>query len=104
MTSGEAGRWTCPTGIHLLNGLYDARDDGQPVLAIAGHTFHDLIGLSGRRRLSEKQAEPALTDRCAAALLTRQGAVYSAAMLRQFDLRRRRAGAGLAHGCQPGTS
>ncbi len=33
-----------PGGIHLLNGLYDARDDGQPVLAITGHTFHDLIG------------------------------------------------------------
>ncbi len=33
-----------PGGIHLLNGLYDAREDGQPVLAITGHTFHDLIG------------------------------------------------------------
>jgi pyruvate dehydrogenase (quinone) len=33
-----------PGGIHLLNGLYDAKMDGQPVLAIAGHTYHDLIG------------------------------------------------------------
>ena len=33
-----------PGGIHLLNGLYDAKFDGQPVLAITGHTFHDLIG------------------------------------------------------------
>jgi pyruvate dehydrogenase (quinone) len=33
-----------PGGIHLLNGLYDATMDGQPVLAITGHTFHDLIG------------------------------------------------------------
>src|SRR5438105_3467286 len=33
-----------PGGIHLLNGLYDARCDGQPVLAITGHTFHDMIG------------------------------------------------------------
>ena len=33
-----------PGGIHLLNGLYDAKSDGQPVLAITGHTFHDLIG------------------------------------------------------------
>jgi pyruvate dehydrogenase (quinone) len=32
-----------PGGIHLLNGLYDAKCDGQPVLAITGHTFHDLI-------------------------------------------------------------
>ena len=33
-----------PGGLHLLNGLYDAKFDGQPVLAITGHTFHDLIG------------------------------------------------------------
>ena len=33
-----------PGGIHLLNGLYDAKCDGQPVLAITGHTYHDLIG------------------------------------------------------------
>ena len=32
-----------PGGIHLLNGLYDAKLDGQPVLAITGHTYHDLI-------------------------------------------------------------
>ncbi len=33
-----------PGGIHLLNGLYDAKLDGAPVLAITGHTFHDVIG------------------------------------------------------------
>src|SRR5206468_160582 len=32
-----------PGGLHLLNGLYDAKLDGQPVLAITGHSFHDLI-------------------------------------------------------------
>ncbi len=32
-----------PGGIHLMNGLYDAKMDGQPVLAITGHHFHDLI-------------------------------------------------------------
>ncbi|HET6573368.1 MAG TPA: thiamine pyrophosphate-dependent enzyme [Fimbriiglobus sp.] len=32
-----------PGGIHLMNGLYDAKLDGQPVLAITGHQFHDLI-------------------------------------------------------------
>jgi pyruvate dehydrogenase (quinone) len=32
-----------PGGIHLLNGLYDAKLDGQPVLAITGHVYHDLI-------------------------------------------------------------
>jgi pyruvate dehydrogenase (quinone) len=33
-----------PGAIHLLNGLYDARLDGAPVLAITGQTYHDLIG------------------------------------------------------------
>jgi pyruvate dehydrogenase (quinone)/pyruvate oxidase len=33
-----------PGGIHLLNGLYDARMDGQPVLALTGAPYHDLIG------------------------------------------------------------
>ncbi|HLW68878.1 MAG TPA: enolase C-terminal domain-like protein [Gemmataceae bacterium] len=32
-----------PGGVHLLNGLYDAKMDGQPVLAISGHHYHDLI-------------------------------------------------------------
>jgi len=33
-----------PGGIHLLNGLYDASLDGQPVLAITGLAYHDLLG------------------------------------------------------------
>src|SRR5689334_6792653 len=33
-----------PGGIHLLNGLYDAKFDGAPVLAITGMQFHDLLG------------------------------------------------------------
>src|SRR5690348_8303536 len=33
-----------PGGIHLLNGLYDAKLDQQPVLALTGLQFHDLIG------------------------------------------------------------
>lgn len=32
-----------PGGIHLLNGLYDAKLDGQPVLALTGMPYHDLI-------------------------------------------------------------
>jgi pyruvate dehydrogenase (quinone)/pyruvate oxidase len=32
-----------PGGIHLLNGLYDAKLDSQPVLAITGLQFHDLM-------------------------------------------------------------
>ncbi|HYM23881.1 MAG TPA: thiamine pyrophosphate-dependent enzyme, partial [Vicinamibacterales bacterium] len=33
-----------PGAIHLLNGLYDAKMDGAPVLAITGQTYHDLLG------------------------------------------------------------
>jgi pyruvate dehydrogenase (quinone) len=33
-----------PGGIHLLNGLYDAKMDGQPVIAITGLQYHDLVG------------------------------------------------------------
>jgi pyruvate dehydrogenase (quinone) len=33
-----------PGGIHLLNGLYDAKLDQQPVLAITGMQFHDVTG------------------------------------------------------------
>src|SRR3982074_2683695 len=32
-----------PGGIHLLNGLYDAKLDGAPVLALTGLQYHDLI-------------------------------------------------------------
>ncbi len=31
--------------IHLLNGLYDAKMDNTPVLAITGQTYHDLMGM-----------------------------------------------------------
>src|SRR5262247_4707910 len=32
-----------PGGLHLINGLYDAKMDGQPVLAITGLQYHDLV-------------------------------------------------------------
>jgi pyruvate dehydrogenase (quinone)/pyruvate oxidase len=32
-----------PGGVHLLNGIYDAKLDGQPVLAITGMQHHDLL-------------------------------------------------------------
>ncbi len=36
---------TGPGAIHLMNGLYDARQDGAPVVAITGTTYHDLRDL-----------------------------------------------------------
>lgn len=38
-----------PGGVHLLNGLYDAKLDSQPVLAITGHHYHDLIGTAAQQ-------------------------------------------------------
>src|SRR3954454_6517225 len=34
-----------PGAIHLLNGLYDAKMDSAPVLAITGQVYHDLLGM-----------------------------------------------------------
>ncbi|MES2460712.1 MAG: thiamine pyrophosphate-dependent enzyme, partial [Armatimonadota bacterium] len=45
--SGKMGVCLATTGpgaIHLLNGLYDAKMDQQPVLALTGMPYHDLIG------------------------------------------------------------
>ncbi len=36
---------TGPGAIHLLNGLFDARLDGAPVVAVTGSTFHDMEGM-----------------------------------------------------------
>ena len=33
-----------PGAIHLLNGLYDAKLDNTPVIAITGRTYSDLMG------------------------------------------------------------
>lgn len=33
-----------PGAIHLLNGVYDARMDGAPLIAITGLSYHDTIG------------------------------------------------------------
>lgn len=38
-----------PGAIHLLNGLYDAKMDGQPVLAITGNQYHDLMQTHGQQ-------------------------------------------------------
>src|SRR5256714_8178047 len=35
-----------PGAIHLLNGLYDAKVDHQPVVAIVGHTARTALGAS----------------------------------------------------------
>ncbi len=41
-----------PGGIHLLNGLYDAKMDQAPVLAITGQTYSDLQGTNFQQDLN----------------------------------------------------
>ena len=45
-----------PGAIHLLNGLYDAKLDGAPVLAITGQTYHDLMGMHYQQEVEPARA------------------------------------------------
>ena len=47
-----------PGGIHLLNGLYDAALDGQPVLAITSMAYHDQNPADCGRMLEEALEPP----------------------------------------------
>jgi thiamine pyrophosphate-dependent acetolactate synthase large subunit-like protein len=69
-----------PGGIHLLNGLYDAKMDGAPVLAITGHHFHgkaaDILNsgervaiLAGRGALTATDELIAAADRLGAPII-----------------------------------
>ncbi|MBD3257518.1 pyruvate oxidase [candidate division GN15 bacterium] len=51
-----------PGAIHLLNGLYDAKLDGQPVLAITGNQFHDLMRTYGQQDVDIDKAFADVAD------------------------------------------
>src|SRR6185312_13109179 len=50
-----------PGAVHLMNGLYDARIDQAPVVAITGMTYHDVIGTHYLRDINHDYA---LNDAC----------------------------------------
>ncbi len=50
-----------PGAVHLMNGLYDARIDQSPVVAITGMTYHDVIGT---HYLQDINHDFALSDAC----------------------------------------
>jgi pyruvate dehydrogenase (quinone)/pyruvate oxidase len=50
-----------PGAVHLMNGLYDARIDQSPVIAITGMTYHDVIGT---HYLQDINHDYALQDAC----------------------------------------
>jgi len=73
-----------PGAIHLLNGLYDAKLDHQPVVAIVGQTFVRAIGGLGYwpgRRIPEQsqlqQAAEILNAGERVAMLVGQGALHA---------------------------
>ena len=41
-----------PGAIHLLNGLYDAKMDGAPVLALTGQQYSDLLGTAYQQEVN----------------------------------------------------
>ncbi|MGN6870157.1 MAG: thiamine pyrophosphate-dependent enzyme [Solirubrobacteraceae bacterium] len=50
-----------PGAVHMMNGLYDARIDQSPVVAITGMTYHDVIGT---HYLQDINHDFALNDAC----------------------------------------
>jgi len=46
---------TGPGGVHLLNGLYDAKFDRAPVLAITGLPYHDLLQTSTQQDIDHSR-------------------------------------------------
>ncbi len=50
-----------PGAVHMMNGLYDARIDQAPVVAITGMTYHDVIGT---HYLQDINHDFALQDAC----------------------------------------
>ncbi len=47
-----------PGAIHLLNGLYDAKMDGAPVLALTGQMYSDLLGTSYQQEVDLSGQRP----------------------------------------------
>lgn len=81
-----------PGGIHLLNGLYDAKADGVPVLALTGLPYHDLIGTHTQQDVD--------LDRLFADVALYSGRVMSAAHVENtvaLACRTALAGRGVAH-------
>lgn len=86
--TGTAG----PGAIHLLNGLYDAKLDGAPVLALTGQVAEDELGSDAQmevdllrlfddvavfnERLTDPGQMPALIERACRAAETRRGVAH----------------------------
>src|SRR6266545_1518557 len=65
-----------PGAIHLLNGLYDAKMDGQPVLAITGITYHDLTGTFYQQDVDTERLFADLANLACRAALSYRGVAH----------------------------
>ncbi|BBK40470.1 pyruvate oxidase [Allostella vacuolata] len=59
---------TGPGGVHLLNGLYDAKFDRAPVLAITGLPYHDLLQTSTQQDIDHVRLFADVADHSTAIL------------------------------------
>src|SRR3954469_3312205 len=83
---------TGPGGVHLLNGLYDAKFDRAPVLAITGLPYHDLMQTSTQQDIDHVRLFQDVAEHSAAVTGARQVAQATALACRIALARR-----GVAH-------
>src|SRR4051812_26510453 len=83
---------TGPGGVHLLNGLYDAKFDRAPVLAITGLPYHDLMQTSTQQDIDHVRLFQDVAEHSTAITGARQVAQATALACRMALARR-----GVAH-------
>ena len=52
-----------PGAIHLLTGLYDAKADSTPVIAVTGNTYSDMMGSKYQQDVDLVGREQSVHDR-----------------------------------------
>src|SRR4051812_41020552 len=87
---------TGPGGVHLLNGLYDAKFDRAPVLAITGLPYHDLMQTSTQQDIDHVRLFQDVAEHSAAITGAQQVAQATAVACRTALARR-----GVAHLAMP---
>src|SRR3954462_13652939 len=88
---------TGPGGVHLLNGLYDAKFDRAPVLAITGLPYHDLLQTSTQQDIDHVRLFQDVAEHSAAITGAQQVAQATALACRMAMAHR-----GVAHLAFPG--
>src|SRR3954462_11893837 len=79
---------TGPGGVHLLNGLYDAKFDRAPVIAITGLPYHDLQQTSTQQDIDHVRLFQDVAEHSTAVTGARQMAQAAALACRMAMARR----------------